>query len=271
MEGYALLVGVDDTNKRHYGRDNNAPNALSSVEKIYDFLKESTSLNISKEDKFLGNDAIFNDVKLRLEALADLSNKKEGEEPIFLFLYLVGHGHNYERAENEMFTFFKLYDQMLSENEFRELLNKFHPKSKVFCVIDSCYSAGMLNKIAPSEDSLFGIRKCFSKSYPNIIAFYKDKLKHPSCEIDSSKFIIASVGEESWANTSENGMFKFSSYFLSELENNQTKNLNYCDFFDVLLNKFIQMSRDTGNNQIPKLFPKKSIENYFKNNKPLII
>jgi hypothetical protein len=97
----------------------------------------------------------------------------------------------------------------------------------------------MLDNIAPSEDSLFGIRKCFSKSYPNIIAFYKDKLKHPSYTIDSFKLIIASVVAQSWANTSENGMFKFSSNFLSELVNNLTNKLNHCDFSDVLHNKFI--------------------------------
>jgi hypothetical protein len=72
---------------------------------------------------------IFNNIKLRLEVLADLSNKEEGEERIFL--YLVGYGHNYKRVVNEMSTFFELYDQMLFENEFRELSNKFYPKSKV--------------------------------------------------------------------------------------------------------------------------------------------
>jgi hypothetical protein len=52
MEGYALLVGVDGTSRRHYGRNNDAPNALSSVEKIYGFLKQSTSLNILKKISF---------------------------------------------------------------------------------------------------------------------------------------------------------------------------------------------------------------------------
>ena len=35
--GYALLVGVNETNVRQYRRENNAPNAYSRVENIYHF------------------------------------------------------------------------------------------------------------------------------------------------------------------------------------------------------------------------------------------
>jgi len=268
MKGYAVLIGVEETNIKHFGDKNHAPNASTSVEAIYNYLKEHSTISVSEQDKFIKSQAILKDIELRLETLAEISHN----EPIYLFLYLVGHGMNQKLNSEDIFTFFKLYDQMLFENELKNLLKKFHWNSKIFCVIDSCNAGGMFDERFIAPDYTFGIKKnnFTSLSYDKIINLYNRKL---NIELDykrnCSTFIITSVGQTEWANMDGlNGMFHFSYFFLKFLE----KSKNYCELFDHLKEKFeIQVRTPLGDYQMPQKFTLNSDTTYFKTNKPLII
>ncbi|NOG58544.1 MAG: hypothetical protein HND54_12465 [Bacteroidetes bacterium] len=273
MKGYAILVGVDEVNPKHYGVSMITPSAKNSAEKIHRHLLDFSTIPDNRIDVYVGKEAVFHDIDIRMKHYARLSNLPNSE-PIFLFLYFAGHSFSMDGKEKGEFTFFNLYDQMLFENEFKNWLKDFHIDSKLFCVIDSCYAGGYGSDKKLIMDNDFGLIDNGENAYEQLIKYYNNKLK---IELNSNEypetFMIAAVGKLNWARIDMvQNIFDFTFWLLKFLEENKEEKKNYEPFFYKLQNHFVETADSSrGVGHIPQKFHYKCSLSYFVNNKPLKI
>lgn len=264
MKAFSIIVGVDRLNCDHYGYSESTDYAFNSARLVFDFLKGNTSIEVTEDDVFVNERATFNDLKYRFQYYS----KRSQNEPIYLMVYMGGHG---ERKKNEDLAFLKLYDQMLFENEFKNWLKDFHEDSKLFCVIDSCYSGAFVKDKQLVYDDDFGLINKGNKSFSEFVNLYHEKLEIKlSLKPYPETFIISSIDGLNYARIYfEKKLLLFTYHFIDQLKLSSSIASNYLDFFGQLKEAMIaatQTRRTRG--QIPKEFHFQHNKGYFANHKP---
>ncbi|HLP54684.1 MAG TPA: caspase family protein [Fluviicola sp.] len=141
MKGHALLIGVNEVNKDHYGEELDMACAITDVAEMKSIFEQIPSFQ-NNTKIFESSSASWKNVKHELGLLSKTSQTEEG----YLVIYYTGHGASLPKDNklNEKQGFFCFYDRMVIEQEIRNELLSFHENFKILLISDSCHS-GELN------------------------------------------------------------------------------------------------------------------------------
>lgn len=160
-EGYAILIGVNDTDVTHFGNDKSFCGAENNVTGIYSLLNKT---RFKRKNIFrLHNDSTKWDTVLAIlqktQSLMDQSKNN------YLFVYFSGHGslldvsnpltgecHELKspQVKTKRAQFLCFADRMVLKSEVLKQLALFDKKTKIYFLIDACHSGSNL-QIASSE------------------------------------------------------------------------------------------------------------------------
>jgi|GEM_PF-5022435 len=264
MKTHVLVVGAHELNKLHYGSSLPTSEVRNNAHIFSSYLKDFAQVKLWDDSLLLGKQAVWQDFQFRLDQFAKQFNDSEEEE--LLIVYMTGHGFNYEGENKEIKTFFCFYDQMVAEQELRNLFKKFRANSRIWWIIDSCYAGGF-----PELDKATLYQKWInqdSKFYDEISAYYFNKwnLADSSRKFDASiLFYGASTELEKSFEKGRFGTTKFTFRIIEVMDEigRMNENLNYHQLFEKVADDNYQskpMMTDLGTDQ-----------SFFLNNKPLSI
>jgi len=263
MKGYALLVGVNKVDVKHYGTGKNLCCSLNDTNTLIKFLLSSKLYN--KDNIRIKNavNAKWDAVKSEIQDIQNLANNDP--EGAYVFLYFSGHGASLMPIDKQFLCF---YDRMVMEDEIQSQIQGFNENCKVFITLDACYSAGIIN--SPELKGYFtGLPgknpRDFSETYDlfrdiydPIYDAYEIYEFVPEAEINYLCAAAENKKTKVGPNCQSNSRFtgRFASYWSTA-----DRNSNYQYFYDLF-------SSTPGSTVTPFIFNEKS--DFFSTTYPLI-
>lgn len=145
MKGYALLIGVDSLDTKHYVSNVSIPCAPRNLDRLYKLLIQTGKYQQEDIKLFSTQNNItptWQNVEKSLKCFEKGSTKDTG----FLVLYLTCHslltevlGSNSTKKKN----FLCFNDQLVYENQWKSVLQNIDSKFEVFIILDTCYASGV--------------------------------------------------------------------------------------------------------------------------------
>lgn len=237
MNGYALLIGVNRVEKKHYGFDHtiNIEANLKAVEFMLDQCNSVTGENLYPNRERLQTDVTWAKVTTALKEYQKLTNG-------FLVIYLLCHGTRIDLIDDIDTTldnrknFFCFSDQMVFENEWKAELSKFKKGFNVLGIIETCYSEGIkrIKGVKPfpqvyREKYAEGFYQHLAENFPNNYISNFDKA-------DICMFFSSSKDTTSKPPPIDGEPTRFLGDFMSDWSDYRT-GFNYIQFTSEIVNK----------------------------------
>lgn len=247
MKGYALLIGVDETDSTHYGKNIQLDCALKDVEAMKNFL--SGFPEFRKSITTLTSKDGIPTWKKTVEKLNEISSNSK--EPSYLVIYYTGHGASTTHKDilgTDTIGFSCFYDQMVSEKQIRDELKNIPSNFKVFLISDSCYGGELINRefkgtsINNNEKSITGnifddVIKKNEFHYNGVIKDYHgsilgSKIFEPLAEI--AILTACSKKQTTEQNFDNTGISRFTSVLINSWS--KSMRFGYRNFLEILAN-----------------------------------
>lgn len=142
MEGYALLIGVNEVDPCFY-TENLKLNCVDA-----DLREMTRLLNQVPEIKgrikpFTSKNAKWTDIKKEIETYYS-KLAESNDEDVYLVIYYTGHGKSWKNPDTNISEeFYSFYDEPVSEFKIRSLLLEFSSRYKIFIIADTCHGGGL--------------------------------------------------------------------------------------------------------------------------------
>ncbi len=138
--GYSLTVGVGQTDPEHYGKSITSVGAENDATGLDNLISETTLYPKDNRCVLTNETATTSAFLNQLKKLQNNAESHTGET--YIFIGFSGHGAKYNH-HGKNYEFLCFYDKMLLEHELIAALHEFNSRTKLFLVLDACYSQGM--------------------------------------------------------------------------------------------------------------------------------